>query len=169
MKPRSKRQCWLKGKFWGRRRTTRKNAQAWCRLFSKEGRVADKREIREQRELPPDREFRTLLPAGTPWTLSSIRIEGAVLWIVACIDEGDLWGPRLGVTLIPDPTVKATSRPVDAWVLFGHEPRVIGVLPNEVEAKVVEFIDRNLEALLGHWRGELDTPSCLERLEPFPL
>lgn len=126
--------------------------------------MVDKSEIREQEDLPPEEAFRTLSPAGAPWTLSTIRMEGAVLWIVACIDEDDLWGPRLGVTLIADPNAKATSRPIDAWILFGSEQRVLGALPDDIEIKVVEFIDRNLEVLLGHWRGELDSVDVVRSL-----
>lgn len=165
MRPRSRRQCWLVGKSWGKGRSLRRNAQAWCRKYSKAGRTVDNREIREQEDLPPEEAFRTLRPAGAPWTLSSIRIEGVVLWAVACIDKDDLWGPRLGVTLIPDPSVKATSRPTDAWVLFGDEQRVVGVLPNDIEAKVLDFIAHNLEALLGHWAGEIDSVDLIHRIE----
>jgi len=87
-----------------------------------------------------------------------------MLWIVACIDDEDLWGPRLGVTLLRDPSVKASTRPVDAWVMFGDEPRVVGTLPNEVEAKVSEFVDRNLRALLAHWVGDIDSVDLFQRI-----
>lgn len=126
--------------------------------------MVDKREIKEQEDLPPEETFRTLRPAGTPWTLSSIRIEGAVLWIVTCIDDDDLWGPRLGVTLIPDASVKASTRPVDAWVTFGDEQRILGTLPSEVEAKVLEFVDRNLRALLAHWVGDIDSVDLIRKI-----
>lgn len=124
----------------------------------------DRNEIRNQENCPPDSAFRTLRPAGAPWTLSTFRIEGAVLWIVVCIDEDDLWGPRLGVTLLPHPNAKATTRPIDAWVLFGDQQRVLGTLPREIEAKVLDFVQRNHEALLGHWRGELDSVDLIHSI-----
>ena len=166
MMPRSKKQGQLKGKSWAKLKTIRRNTQAWCRLFSKAGRVADKREIREQQDLPSEEAFRSLRPAGAPWTLSTIRIEGAVLWVVTCIDENDPWGPRLGVTLLPEPNAKATSRPLDAWVLFGHEQRVVGTIPRELEAKVLSFVDFNLEALLAHWVGDIDSVDLIHSIGP---
>jgi hypothetical protein len=111
-----------------------------------------------------------LVPKDAPYCLAFLweantGISGAVLWVVASTDENDPWGPRLGVTLLPGPNVKATTRPTDAWVVFADEHRVVGSLPDDVEAKVLDFVHRNIGVLLGHWRGELDTPSCLERLE----
>lgn len=49
-------------------------------------------------------------------------------------------------------------------VLFTDPPKVMGVLPGEVEQRVVRFVETNLAVLLGYWNGEMSTREMLELL-----
>jgi hypothetical protein len=91
-------------------------------------------------------------------------IRGAVLWIAAgeFAEGGRPLGPRLllvlGDEILSDRLTFAVS------VLLTRPPEVLGVLPPGVAHQVERFVAVNRDALLGHWRGEIDTRETLDRL-----
>jgi hypothetical protein len=72
-------------------------------------------------------------------------------------------GPRIQVSLGEKLTLDGLADSVS--VTITSPPEVLGTLPVEATTQVVEFVDRNRDALLQHWDGEIDTGDVIERLE----
>lgn len=93
-------------------------------------------------------------------------MERAVLWLSAgeySTAETE-YGAKLLVTL-------GEKLPADGFagavsVTLEDPPKILGMLPSEVERQVVRFIETNRAALVEHWSGEGDTFDVLARLEP---
>lgn len=93
-------------------------------------------------------------------------IKGAELWLAAgeySINEVER-GPKLFVTLGERLTFDAFVNGVS--VTLEDPPRVLGALPSDVARGAVDFVERNRETLLAHWRGDLDSFDVIKRLVP---
>jgi hypothetical protein len=92
-------------------------------------------------------------------------VDGAVIWFFAGEFSRKEWqlGPRVQIALGRKFTLDGLADSVS--VTMTSPPEVLGTLPAEVAALVVAFIERNRDALLQHWRGEIDTADAIERLE----
>jgi hypothetical protein len=93
-------------------------------------------------------------------------VDGAVIWISA----GEFYGvdaqhgPRIKVMLGDRITNDGLREAVS--VRLTDPPVVLGTLPSKTKKQVVQFIVRNLDILLRHWNGELDSKETLDLLEP---
>jgi hypothetical protein len=94
-------------------------------------------------------------------------IEGAVLWVSAGeydpANTAD--GPRLLVVLGERLTTDTLKDSVS--VTLTSPPRVLGTLPDPIATQVVEFIERNRDALLRHWHGEIGSKTVLNLISGF--
>src|SRR5687767_13033607 len=91
-------------------------------------------------------------------------VDGVVIWFFAGESSRNeaQHGPRVQVALGQKFTLDGLADSVS--VTMTSPPDVLGTLPAEVAAQVVAFVDRNRDALLQHWRGEIDTRDAIERL-----
>lgn len=92
-------------------------------------------------------------------------VRGAVIWVSPGEFSGvDVQhGPRIKVMLGEKTTTEGLHAAVS--VTLTNPPRVLGVLPGRVRGQVFAFINKNLDVLLRHWRGELDPGDVLELIE----
>ncbi len=96
---------------------------------------------------------------------STTGIESAIVWVAAGeFDEADRHvGPRalvvLGHSIRSDSLTNAVS------VLLTDPPEVLGDLPRDVAEQAAAFVVRNRDALLRHWRGEIDAAEMLDLVE----
>ena len=96
-----------------------------------------------------------------PFAMSVLRptetgVNGAVIWVAVGADDD----PRLWVVV--GDSIKAEELKSAVPVRLSSPPEVLGALPEVVAREVWAFIERNREALLGHWNGELDTREMLD-------
>lgn len=92
-------------------------------------------------------------------------IEGAIICVFAGEFErpGHELGPRLLVALGNKLTTDSLNDAVT--VFLTDPPQIIGELPDRVGTEVVEFVNKNRDAVLGYWNCELDTKETLDLLE----
>ena len=92
-------------------------------------------------------------------------VEGAIIWISAGEFSGAeaQHGPRIKVVLGDKATTEGLREAVS--VRLTKPPVVLGTLPGKVKKQVFKFVEKNREALLQHWRGELDSKETLDLLE----
>jgi hypothetical protein len=96
------------------------------------------------------------------WLMSNLRpkdtgVEGAVIWFSAgeFADDERQRGPRLEVVLGDTLAAEGLKRAVS--VRLTTPPEVLGELPDGVARHVVDFVEKNRDALLRHWDGEIFT------------
>jgi len=91
-------------------------------------------------------------------------IDGVVIWISAgeFAGVGAQHGPRIKVVVGEKITAEGLKESVS--VTITKPPRVLGTLPGKVSTKVVRFVERNHDALIQHWNGELDAKEVLDLL-----
>jgi hypothetical protein len=91
-------------------------------------------------------------------------VRGVVLWIAAgeFDDGGRPLGPRL--LLVLGESIRANGLKHAVSVRLTRPPEVLGILPPGVAHQVERFVAVNRDALLGHWRGEIDTRETLDLL-----
>ena len=91
-------------------------------------------------------------------------VRGAVILVAA--GEFEPWkvhlGPRL--LLVLGDEIRA-HKLTSAVTVRLAPPEVLGVLPLDVTRQVENFVTRNANTLLRHWRGEIDTRETLDLLE----
>ena len=92
-------------------------------------------------------------------------IDGIVICVFAGEFErpGHMVGPRLLVALGNKLTTESLNDAVT--VFLTDPPDVVGELPDRVKKEVVEFVNKNRDAVLGYWNCELDTKDMLDLLE----
>jgi hypothetical protein len=92
-------------------------------------------------------------------------VDGVVIWFFAgeFSRNESQHGPRIQVALGRKFTLDGLADSVS--VTITSPPAVLGALPARTATQAVEFIDRNRDALLLHWQGEIDTGDVIERLE----
>ena len=98
------------------------------------------------------------LYAMTNMRSPSTGVEGAVLWAFVGEYEGKKLphGPRVKVIRKGEPSVSVTIE---------KKPRVLGKLPTKLQKQVVQFIELNREALLAHWRDEIDSVDLVQQIK----
>ena len=107
-----------------------------------------------------------LLEAMSNLRPKTTGVEGAVIWISA----GEFYGvdaqhgPRIKVMLGDRITNEGLKEAVS--VRLTNPPVVLGTLPSKTRKQVVQFVEKNLDILLRHWNGELDSKETLNLLEP---
>jgi hypothetical protein len=92
-------------------------------------------------------------------------VDGAIIWISAGEFSGSeaQHGPRIKVVLGDKATTEGLNEAVS--VRLTDPPVVLGTLPGKVKKQVIKFIEKNREALLQHWKGDLDSKETLDLLE----
>ena len=92
-------------------------------------------------------------------------VDGVIIWISAGEFAGAeaQHGPRIKIVLGDKATTEGLSEAVS--VRLTDPPVVLVDLPGKVKKQVIRFVEKNREALLQHWRGELDSKETLDLLE----
>ena len=72
-------------------------------------------------------------------------------------------GPRIKVVLGSKITTEGLREAVS--VTLTKPPKVLGSLPPKIKKQATAFVDLNLEALLAHWAGELDSVEVLAKIK----
>lgn len=95
----------------------------------------------------------------------STGVDGAVIWISAGEFEGKSLrhGPRIKV--VEGDKITAETLKDAVSVTIDSDPRVIGKLSSKVQTQVIRFVQLNLEALKGHWDGDLDAVEVLSKIK----
>jgi len=91
-------------------------------------------------------------------------VEGAVLWIFAGEFAGVALGPRILVVIGGDKMSAEWLRGAVS-VRLTCPPEVVGELPCTVRRQVIEFVEKNRNALLQHWNGERASKETLNLLQ----
>lgn len=91
-------------------------------------------------------------------------VEGAVIWISAGEFESKKspHGPRVKVAIGSKMTTETLRDAVS--ITIAKNPKVLGDLPSKIKKQAVEFVKINMEPLLKHWRGELDSDEVLREI-----
>lgn len=92
-------------------------------------------------------------------------VEGVVIWISAGEFAGvdAQHGPRIKVVLGDKTPSEGLKKAVS--VRLTTPPVVLGKLPGKVQKQVITFVERNLDVLLRHWEGKLDSKDTLDLLK----
>jgi len=92
-------------------------------------------------------------------------VEGAIIWVSAGEFSGvDIQhGPRIKVVVGNKLTTEGLKDSVP--VRIATPPEVLGALPGNIKKQVIQFVNKNREILLQHWRGEISSREVLDRIE----
>ena len=84
-------------------------------------------------------------------------IEGAVVWVSVGEFAGSeaQHGPRIKVVVGSKLTSESLKNSVT--VTLTKPPKLIGTLPGKIKKQILEFVEKNREALLQHWNAEIDS------------
>ena len=108
---------------------------------------------------------RLLVEAMANLRSSKTGVEGAVLWVSPGEFEGKKspHGPRIKVAVGMKVTTDSLRDSVS--VTLTTPPKVLGSLPTKVKEQAVAFVLLNMEVLLQHWRGELDSEEVMQKVK----
>ena len=106
-----------------------------------------------------------LLEAMSNLRPKNTGVEGVVIWISAGEFAGTeaQHGPRIKVVLGDKATSDGLKKAVS--VRLTKPPVVLGKLPGKVQKQVLEFVAKNLDVLLRHWAGDLDSKDTIDLLK----
>jgi len=92
-------------------------------------------------------------------------VDGAVIWISAGEFAGSSspHGPRIKVVLGDKITTEGLKDAVS--VTIEDSPRVLGTLPGKIKKQAIRFVKTNSEALLRHWKWEIDSAEVIALLK----
>jgi hypothetical protein len=92
-------------------------------------------------------------------------VDGTVIWFFAAEPSHAeaQHGPRIQVALGDRLTLEGLATSVG--VTITSPPRVLGTLPPDVVKQVVEFVDKNRDALFTYWQGEMATSDVMDLIE----
>lgn len=96
---------------------------------------------------------------------SSTGVAGTVIWISPGEFESKKspHGPRIKVVLGNKITTEGLRDAVS--VTLTKPPKVLGKLPAKIKKQATTFVRLNLEALLAHWNGDLDSVEVLAKIK----
>jgi hypothetical protein len=106
-----------------------------------------------------------LVEAMSNLRASSTGVEGTVIWISSGEFESKKspHGPRIKLVISNKITTEGLRDAVS--ITLTKPPRVLGKLPPKVKKQAIAFVRLNLDALLAHWNGELDSAEVVRKIE----
>lgn len=109
-------------------------------------------------------EGRLLVEAMANLRSSKTGVEGVVIWISPGEFESkkSQQGPRIKVAVGTKMTAESLKDAVSVTLTI--PPRVLGELTAKVKKQTTDFILLNMDVLLQHWRGELDSEEVLKKI-----
>jgi hypothetical protein len=119
------------------------------------------------RPLPERVAERFLVEGMANFRPKSTGVDGVVIWISPGESSGKALqhGPRIKVTLGEKTTLDALAKAVS--VRISDPPEFLGKLPGKTKQEITRFIERNRDAIMRHWAGEIDAKELADQLRPL--